>query len=441
MRADGRPALEQFRIENTRNGLIHLVFDMPGRTMNVFSNAAMHELDMFASWLKGADVRGVVVRSGKANAFCAGADLGELGEAYDMIRRTHPQQRFTTAFDHFFLLSRAIRKLETAGKPIAIALGGIALGGGCELAMGGHHRVLVDDPNISLGMPEALVGLMPGAGGTQRMPKLIGIDAALDVMLDGKRLRGRAALEAGLVDELVSPGAEVEAAERWLLAKPKMVQPWDEDDRASPAREKLRINLDRRREAVLKATLGHYPAPLAILDALEFGLGLPIDGAIRTEMSLFAILVQRPEPRNMIRSLFLGRLDYERAVKKGAIPQAIAEPITIISEAIKVASSSVAMAAAGFSSDVSVEPVRTCAGPGYWIDDTRARLAAAACVSIQEIVEQARSLSGALSAEQQRMADFAIIEQAGFPAYLGGPFAMANREVSAINEADGTRFD
>src|SRR5260370_2841338 len=119
------PALEQFRIEEAREGLIHLVFDMPDRSMNVFSNAAIQELGRFAAWLKQTDVRGVVVRSGKASAFCAGADLGELGVAYDMIVAAPEAGRFQLAFDHFFPLSQAIRALETSGKPIAAASGGL----------------------------------------------------------------------------------------------------------------------------------------------------------------------------------------------------------------------------------------------------------------------------------------------------------------------------
>jgi Enoyl-CoA hydratase/isomerase len=147
----GVPDLSQFRVELQANGLAHLVFDCPGRTMNVFSNAAIHELALVAAWLADSDVKGLLIRSGKDNAFCAGADLNELGVAYDMIMQAAPRDRFNVAFDHFFPLSKAIRALETAGKPVAAAIAGLALGGGCELALGAHYRVLVDDPKV--GMP------------------------------------------------------------------------------------------------------------------------------------------------------------------------------------------------------------------------------------------------------------------------------------------------
>jgi 3-hydroxyacyl-CoA dehydrogenase/enoyl-CoA hydratase/3-hydroxybutyryl-CoA epimerase len=121
--------LKEFRAERAENGVVHLVFDMPGRPMNVFSNAAIAELAIFSEWLRGSDVKGVVIRSGKASAFCAGADLTELGLAYDMIMAAPAETRDGLAFDHFFPLSRALRGIETAGKPVAAAIAGLALGG------------------------------------------------------------------------------------------------------------------------------------------------------------------------------------------------------------------------------------------------------------------------------------------------------------------------
>jgi hypothetical protein len=110
--------LQQFRAERSENNVLHLVFDMPGRPMNVFSNAAIAELAIFSQWLRDSDVKGVVIRSGKPSAFCAGADLAELGLAYDMIMAAPAETRDRVAFDHFFSLSQALRGIETAGKPV-----------------------------------------------------------------------------------------------------------------------------------------------------------------------------------------------------------------------------------------------------------------------------------------------------------------------------------
>jgi len=357
------------------------VFDAPGRTMNVFSNAAIHELGAVAAWLAQSDARGMVIRSGKPNAFCAGADLTELGVAYDMIVAAPPRARFNIAFDHFYPLSAALRALETSGKPVAAAIGGLALGGGCELALAAHYRVLADDPRVAMGLPESLVGLLPGAGGTQRLPRLIGVEAALPILLNGARLSGAAAKAAGLASELAPSGGEVAAAEAWLLSDPLPIQPWDRPGWTAPA---AAGQVAAARERVLQETRGRYPAPIAILDCLDFGLPQCFDGAIRSEMAIFAHLIQRPEPRNMIQTLFLGKTDYDRAARKGELPPFVAEVVA----AARAAAGDFDDAAVLDRIGAAVEPWRAGAAP----DDLR-------------------------------MADYAVVNQIGYPAYLGGPFA------------------
>ena len=378
------PKLQQFRLEFQDNGLVHLVFDVPGRTMNVFSNAAIHELGAFAAWLGTSDVRGVLIRSGKDTAFCAGADLTELGVAYDMIVAAPQRGRFTIAFDHFFPLSAALRALETAGKPVAAAIAGLALGGGCELALAAHYRVLADSPRAALGLPESLVGLLPGAGGTQRLPRLIGVDKALPILLEGARLAGKAALDAGLVDAVVAPGEEIAAAERWLLAADAPRQPWDSADWSAPRPAAVSASIDPVRALVMDETGGLYPAPIAILDCIEYGLPQCFDGAIRSEMAIFAHLIQRPEPRNMIQTLFLGKTDYERHARKQTLP--------------------------GFIVDVvaALRPMGT-----DWADPALRNRAEAVI----------QPWADAHGDDELRMADYAIVSQLGYPAYLGGPFS------------------
>src|SRR3981189_1281131 len=243
--------LQQFRAERTENNVLHLVFDMPGRPMTVFSNAAIAELSTFNQWLRGSDVKGVVIRSGKPSAFCAGADLGELGLAYDMIMAPPAEARIHLAVDHFFPLSLAMRGIETAGKPVAAAIAGLALGGGGELALAAHHRIMVDDPKAAFGLPESLVGLLPGAGGTQRLPRLTGIEKALPVLLEGARLSGQAAVANGVVDQLVPFGEEVSAAERWVLSQAAASQPWDRQGWRPADVDRVAEIIKRQRESVL----------------------------------------------------------------------------------------------------------------------------------------------------------------------------------------------
>jgi 3-hydroxyacyl-CoA dehydrogenase/enoyl-CoA hydratase/3-hydroxybutyryl-CoA epimerase len=423
------PALRQFQVECRNNGVVHFIFDAPGRTMNVLSNEAIHELGAFARWLTVADVRGAVISSGKTSAFCAGADLNELGVAYDMIVNTPAPLRFNKAFDHFFPLSAAIRALECSGKPVAAAIGGLALGGGCELALGAHHRVLADTPAAALGLPESLVGLLPGAGGTQRLPRLIGLEAALPVLLDGGRLAGPAAVEAGLVHELVAPGREIVAAEQWVLGGPGATQPWDRDDWTARSCAEIGAIVGERRRAVLSATLGHYPAPLAILDCLEFGLPQCFDGAIRSEMAIFSHLIQRAEPRNMIQSLFLGKADYDRKAKRGELPACASRVVSAVrAELSKFTDQTPLLAMLGFSGLCAScqSPVRTRASGGYWLDGADPSTKAARAL-LEQICASVAPLAAGLSEEDRRLADYAAIREAGFPAYLGGPFAFRAR--------------
>jgi 3-hydroxyacyl-CoA dehydrogenase/enoyl-CoA hydratase/3-hydroxybutyryl-CoA epimerase len=419
------PQLEQFQIELQANGLAHLIFNSPGRTMNVFSNAAIHELGQVASWLAAADIKGLLIRSGKTNAFCAGADLNELGVAYEMIIAAPQRDRFNVAYDHFFPLSRAIRALETTGKPVAAAIAGLALGGGCELALGAHYRVLVDDPKIGMGLPESLVGLLPGAGGTQRLPRLIGMEAALPILLEGTRLGSNAALDAGLVDVLCAQGEEIERAESWLLGAPQASQPWDRSDWMPVPVASVSSRMDLVRKQILEETLGHYPAPIAIADCIEFGLPQCFDGAIRSEMAIFAHLIQREEPRNMIQTMFLGKMSYDSYLRKGILPDFIA-PIVAAAKAVKFSSTEQSeLANAGFSQFESVgAPMRQRIAAGYWIDSADG---AAAAKVVARISAAIAPLGANLAPEDRRLADYAVVKETGFPAYLGGPFAFGSR--------------
>ncbi|MEA2890391.1 MAG: 3-hydroxyacyl-CoA dehydrogenase / enoyl-CoA hydratase / 3-hydroxybutyryl-CoA epimerase [Bradyrhizobium sp.] len=424
--------LQQFRAERSENGVLHLVFNMPGRPMNVFSNAAIAELTIFSEWLRGSDVKGVVIRSGKPSAFCAGADLTELGLAYDMIMAAPAETRDRLAFDHFFPLSQALRRIETAGKPVAAAIAGLALGGGGELALAAHHRIMVDDAKAAFGLPESLVGLLPGAGGTQRLPRLIGIEKALPVLLDGARLSGQAAIVAGVVDQLVPAGEEVAAAERWVLSQAGSSQPWDRPGWRPVDADRATAIIEQKRGNVLVETLGHYPAPLAILDCVSQGLPQPFDDAIRTEMRIFSKLIQRREPRNMIRTVFLGRLDHDRLRKAGGIPLPVEQAVAAFSKALQADNADAALAnafaRAGFRGLTRPVPAfdGVIAQAAFWLEAEpvtdgkralRERLARAYAV--------ADEWRARLSEDERRAADYLLVKNCGFPAYMGGAFSSA----------------
>ena len=443
------PLLREFRVEIGANRVAHLIFDMPGRSTNVFSKAAILEFGRFVAWLRAAaDIRGAVIRSGKS-VFSAGGDLTELATAYDAIVAAPREERSKLAFDTFFPLSRTLRALETCGKPVAAAIAGLALGGGYELALACHRRVLAKDGTVELGLPESLVGLLPGGGGTQRLPRLVGIDAAMPVLLHGKRLSPQEALACGGADEIVPVGEETAAAERWVLSGPESKQPWDRPDWRAPGEVHAKVEDERRR--VLGKTFGFYPAPLAILDCVERGLEAPFDDAIVIEMKLFAELIQRIETRNMIQTLFIGKLDLERRRRASQLAprfddivrSAAAALATEIAQAKLAGRSSgeidEALTAAGYSDKVRQIPADRAApapsasgfsGPGLesanlWLeqleDEPRRQLMQ------RFVIAPARALASQfdqLDHADRRIADYAIVDATGFPAYLGGPFAL-----------------
>ena len=443
------PQFREFRLETTSDAIVHLVFDMPGRSMNVFSNNAIREIGEFAAWLRTAEVAGVVIRSGK-QAFCAGADLGEIGVAYDAIITAPRNERWRVAYDHFFPLSKALRALETAGKPVAAAVRGLALGGGCELALACHYRVLADMPQTALGLPESLVGLLPGAGGTQRLPRLVGVAAALPVLLDGKRFPARQALQAGVADEIVPEGDEIAAAERWVRAHAGFQQPWDRAGFEAPDQAETARKVAKVRATIRAVTHGHYPAPLAILDCIERGLPARMDRAIEIEMEIFADLIKRPEPRNMIQTLFLGRLEFDKCAKSGDLPALVGEANEAVLGALRFEID--AAKGAGISADVlaaaleeaglaqasalaadaaPLQPAVSGGVPGaeenvgFWFEEPPAD--AARRLAARFIVAMAAAVSGRLGQSdktEQRLADYAIVTRLAFPSYLGGPFTL-----------------
>ncbi|MBX9747543.1 MAG: enoyl-CoA hydratase/isomerase family protein, partial [Hyphomonadaceae bacterium] len=178
--------MENFKIDVDSDGIALITFDVPGRSMNTITASVIRELYEIVAKIKSDDaIKGVVFTSGKTSGWCAGADLGEMNErgvAAEGAPKTE-DEKLKAQFERGFGLNRVYRDLETCGKPVAFALEGLALGGGLEFALAGHYRVVADNPKIKLGLPESKVGLLPGAGGTQRLPRLIGVQNAAMMIL------------------------------------------------------------------------------------------------------------------------------------------------------------------------------------------------------------------------------------------------------------------
>ena len=302
--------MENFKIEVDADGIALITFDVPGKSMNTISGAVMDELHQLITQIRSdAAIAGAIIASGKSSGFCAGFDLNEISKlAGDPNAEISSDDDFKALFERTFALSKLYRELETCGKPVACAIEGLAMGGGLELALACHYRVVADNPKIKLGLPEAKVGVLPGAGGTQRLPRLIGVQNAALMILQGQDKSPQEAKALGFMNEVVAPGTTVEAARTWLLTKPAAGAPWDskgyrvKDGPYTPAGAMIAIGGNAM---VSGQTNLNYPAQQHILSCLYEGLQLPMDAALRVEARYFAKTLMTPQARGMVRSLFV----------------------------------------------------------------------------------------------------------------------------------------
>ena len=318
---------ESFSVEIDGDGIALVTIDLPGQSMNVWNEALMREFGAFVDeFCANDDIKGAVITSGKKSGFLAGADLRMLGGQ----KASNMQE----AFENSFALNATLRKFETSGqpakkllkgeahaKPIACALNGLALGGGLELALACHYRVCADNPKIQLGLPEVQVGLLPGGGGTQRLPRLAGIQNAAMIATQGKPVDPATAKAQGFISD-IAPGDEIVAkAKEWVKANPKTAQPWDRKGFKFPggagAMDPRAVQFFVGANAMAqKTTMHNYPAVQYILSCLYEGSIVPIDTALRIESKYFTKLIASPQAKNMIRTLFVNKLAAEKGEQR-----------------------------------------------------------------------------------------------------------------------------
>ena len=269
------------KLDKGADGVAILTLDNADESMNVVSAEWLEDMNAAIAELRDDEsVTGVIIASGK-KAFMAGADLKLMVAGYETM----------TPKDAFAFSQKATamhRALETMGKPVACAMNGLALGGGFELALACHHRVLSDDPRAVVGLPEVNLGLLPGSGGTQRLPRLIGRKKGLDLLLSGRSVAPKEALELGLVDEIAPIDQLVDKARQWLATNPPAERIWDVKGYAIPEMRGMIVP-----EVAMDYSIGvaqvagkhgyNYPAPAAILSCGCEGLQLPMDKALSVE--------------------------------------------------------------------------------------------------------------------------------------------------------------
>ncbi|MBM4238358.1 MAG: 3-hydroxyacyl-CoA dehydrogenase [Gammaproteobacteria bacterium] len=293
------------------------VLDNPHKSTNTIDQAFLDDLEACITRLQSEEgTRGAVITSAKA-LFLAGADLNDLERNDEAMRKLPPAEMF----EKMFTLSRLLRKLETCGKPVACAINGTAMGGGLEIALACHQRFVADIPGLQLGLPEVQIGLLPAGGGTQRLSRMLGIQAAMPYLLEGKSLDPQAALAARIVDAVVPQGEIVERAKQWVRSGPDCVKPWDKKDfrmpgGAGPMDPRVAGLLVVSNSLVHEKTADNLPAPQAILSCLYEGPLLPMDLALRLECKYMTRLLIDGTTRNMVRTLFINKSKCEKLYRR-----------------------------------------------------------------------------------------------------------------------------
>jgi 3-hydroxyacyl-CoA dehydrogenase/enoyl-CoA hydratase/3-hydroxybutyryl-CoA epimerase len=306
------------------NNVAIISWNMTTSTMNVLNDISIPEFEVhLEKAYSDAEVKGIIISSEK-NEFIAGADV-------KMILRNNSKDpsemhKFSLDFNAIF------RKLETCGKPVVAAMNGTALGGGYEICLACHYRIALDNPKAVIGLPEVQLGLLPGGGGTQRLPRIIGMEAALMLMVEGKRISPKEAFGYGMVNDIAATREEMmEKAIKWILANPKAIQPWDEFDKktgAIKARENYKVpggnvqspagmrTFAGGTAMVMDKTKGNYPAPIAILSCVYEGLQVNMDRAIPIEARYFVKVATSREAKNLIGVMFLGKNEADKGVSR-----------------------------------------------------------------------------------------------------------------------------
>jgi 3-hydroxyacyl-CoA dehydrogenase/enoyl-CoA hydratase/3-hydroxybutyryl-CoA epimerase len=315
-----------FKIENDGDGIAVVTWDSPGRSMNVIDATVMDELSAVIDQTSAdAATKGVVITSGK-DAFCAGADLTMLEGLSRSFAELSASQGEEAAMTRFFEESRRwsvlCRRVETCGKPWVAALNGTALGGGFELALACHRRIAADNPRTRVGQPEVKVGLMPGAGGTQRIARMMPPSDALQFLLKGDQVQLNRAKAMKLIDTVVPKADLIRTAKEWIKGGGSAKAPWDVDGfklPGGPVYSKAGIMVFTPANAIYRReTYDNYPAARAILQVVYEGLQLPIDQALRVESRWFAKILRSPEAAAMIRTLFVSMQELNKGARRPA---------------------------------------------------------------------------------------------------------------------------
>jgi 3-hydroxyacyl-CoA dehydrogenase/enoyl-CoA hydratase/3-hydroxybutyryl-CoA epimerase len=310
--------MESPRVEYDADGIAWVIFDDPDSKVNILGFGQMQRLDAILDELSKRKPKAVIFVSGKPGIFIAGADINELGKIRDA---SHGESLSREGH-------RIFAKIELLGVPTVAAIDGACLGGGCELALACRYRVATDHPKTQIGLPETQLGIIPGWGATQRLPRLIGLQAALDIICKGKSVSADKARRIGLVDAAVPSVVLRETARRLALGLRRVRRKSVKLQNMWPMRP---IACRFARKKVSALTRGQYPAPLRAIDAVEQGVaGKKLDAGLEGEAKIFGEVSATPVCKSLIRIFFLREkyskltFDTERVERTGPISARVA---------------------------------------------------------------------------------------------------------------------
>ncbi|MCG6884397.1 MAG: enoyl-CoA hydratase/isomerase family protein [Silicimonas sp.] len=322
--------MTDFTYELHDDGVAVITWDVPGKSMNVLTREAFDLVEGFIDTALADDaVKGIVITSGK-DSFAGGMDLNVLAG----IRAESGDDPAPALFEFIMNGHRILRKIERAGmdpktlkggKPIACAIPGLCAGIGTEIALACHYRIMADTPKGRIGLPEILLGLFPGAGGTTRVVRSVGLMAAAPILLEGKMLEPRRAVGT-LVNEVVAPEDLLARAKDWVLnaTDADIVKPWDRKDYKMPGGAPYHpagfMTYVGASAMINGKTKGVYPAAKALLSAAYEGAMVPFDTALKIEARYFTQVLNDPTSAAMIRSLFINKEALEKGANRPDVP-------------------------------------------------------------------------------------------------------------------------
>ena len=322
--------MTEFTMTTDADGVATIVWDTPGKSMNVMSMEGFTELDnLVGKALADGAVKGVILTSGKEGSFAGGMDLNIIAKMKD----TAGDEPARGLMDGLMQVHGILRRIERAGmddknkggKPIVAALPGTALGIGFEIPLACHRIIAADNPKAKIGLPEIMVGIFPGMGGTTRLVRKMGAMAASPFLLEGKLSDPKKAKAAGLVDEVVAPEDLLEKAKDWVLSASDadIVKPWDEKGYKMPGGAPYHpagFQTYVGANAMINGrTKGVYPAAKALLSAAYEGSMVPFDTALKIEARWFTNVLLNPSSSAMIRSLFINKEALEKGANRPAV--------------------------------------------------------------------------------------------------------------------------